>query len=128
MMTTATVPRDQAVLRIAADSVWRLPERAVYTSRSGRAAATLSRHGDTIVVYADCDSLQRLVEWYSDELSKTYARHLSDSLSLKREERSNDVRTPLERILYSFGRAGVFLLTILIIAAWLKSHESKKTE
>ena len=126
-MTTEPVPREQAVLRIAADSLWRLPERAVYTESSGRATATLSRHGDTIVVYADCDSLQRLVEWYSVELSALYARHLSDSVSVTTKEHTNVVRTPLERMLEE-AKGVIFLLSIIFLMAVWPNHRNKKTE
>lgn len=112
---------------IAADSLWRLPEGAVYTTSSGRATATLSRRGDTIVVYAGCDSLQRLVELYSAELSKTYARHLSDSVSARMEERTNGVGTPLERMAEEAKGVIFWLWIIFLTAVWIKSR-NKKTE
>lgn len=99
----------------------------MYTTSSGRATASLSRHGDTIVVYAACDSLQRLVEWYSDELSKTYARHLSDSVSVTTKEHTNVVRRPLERMLEEAKGVIFWLSIIFLMAVWLK-HRNKKTE
>lgn len=58
------IPMSEASLRISADSLLRLPESASYQARSGQATAKVEKHGDTIYVWATCDSLAREVEYY----------------------------------------------------------------
>ena len=53
---------DTAALTIPIDSVRMLPRAASFTSSSGRARVIVRRVNDTIMVYATCDSLQRLYE------------------------------------------------------------------
>jgi hypothetical protein len=78
---------EEVTLEIPMDSLQKLPANASYTAKSGRAGATVKRNGDTIVVYATCDSLQALVEYYEREITKYK----------EAEERQNAVRTEVKQ-------------------------------
>jgi hypothetical protein len=91
-----------------------LPEGAEYRSQSGRASASVQTRGDTIVVLATCDSLQRLCERYERD-AQTYRTAL--------ESRENEVRTETERrsnpwkalfVAFAVGMAGGIATTKLI--------------
>lgn len=60
------VPKSEVTLTLSADSLRELPAGASYHVKSGRANLDVSKGTEqgTIVVYASCDSLQRLVEYY----------------------------------------------------------------
>lgn len=60
------VPKSEVSLTLNADSLRELPAGASYHAKSGRANVDVSKGTEpgTIVVYASCDSLQRLVEYY----------------------------------------------------------------
>ncbi|MGL5682638.1 MAG: hypothetical protein ACRDDZ_06210 [Marinifilaceae bacterium] len=47
-----------------------LPSGSSYSDKSGRANVKVEVVGDTIYVYATCDSLQRRVEYLQDELTR----------------------------------------------------------
>jgi len=51
-------------LKISDDELRRLPLLAKYTAQSGRANLEVERSGDTTIIYARCDSLERLLEFY----------------------------------------------------------------
>lgn len=66
-------------LTLKTDSLLDLPTGASYHVKSGRANLDVSKGTEpgTIVVYASCDSLQRLVEYYerlAGEYKETLAR------------------------------------------------------
>ncbi len=79
---------EEVCLEIPMVALRQLPEGAEYRSESGRASATVRARGDTIVVHATCDSLQRLCELYERD-AQTYRTAL--------ESRENEVRTATER-------------------------------
>ena len=64
LIRTETVPKSEVSLKIPADSLLRLPPLASYSGKSGQASVSVSRDRDVITVYASCDSLQLLVEYY----------------------------------------------------------------
>ena len=62
------IPASAVKLTIAADSLRKLPEGAVYSGKSGQANLTVgSDDSGNIVAEASCDSLQQLVLWYEEE-------------------------------------------------------------
>ena len=73
-VTLATIPTSLAELAIPMDSLRRLPEGAAYAKRSGQATARVAVAGDTLVVTAECDSLQRVVYSLEEELRRASAR------------------------------------------------------
>lgn len=109
-----TVPMEEVRLEIPMAALNSLPEGAEYRSENGRASATVQTRGDTIVVLATCDSLQRLCERYERD-AQTYRTAL--------ESRENEVRTETERrsnpwkalfVAFAVGMAGGIATTKLI--------------
>lgn len=87
----AGIPASAVKLTIAADSLRKLPEGAVYRGKSGQANLTVGTDGKgNLVAEASCDSLQQLVLWYEEEL----ARIRSET----KIEISNDVQTVEKRL------------------------------
>lgn len=87
VLTTMPEPVSVAKMDVAYDSLSALPSGAVFTAREGRATATLQKDGNRIVVYATCDSLERQVACYEEEIAR---------LRMKDEQRSDSVRTEKE--------------------------------
>ena len=86
----AGIPRSMVQLKIAPDRLHDLPDGAVFHDKSGQASLTVGRdEKGNIVAEASCDSLQRLVLCYEEEL----ARIRSETA----EQVSNDVQTELKR-------------------------------
>ena len=94
-MRTETVPKSEVRLAIPADSLLRLPPLAQYSGKSGQASVSVSRDRDVITVYASCDSLQLLVEYY-ERTSSVWQERYEEMAGLYEEEikqRSNPVKT-----------------------------------
>lgn len=108
-----TVPMSEAVLKIPADSLRKLPEAAEYRARSGQASAVVKHRGDTIIVYATCDSLQRQCERYEREtaLYRDRCEALEQTVRTENERRTNPVKTAI--IAFIAGLATGIVLTIL---------------
>ena len=86
----AGIPASAVKLTIPADSLRKLPEGAVYRGKSGQANLTVGSDGKgTLVAEASCDSLQQLVLWYEEELTRIRSE--------TRNETSNDVQTVEKR-------------------------------
>ena len=109
------MPKSEVSLKIPADSLLRLPPLASYSGKSGQASVSVSRDRDVITVYASCDSLQLLVEYYERTSSVWQDRYdeMAGLYEEERKQRSNPVKT----FVYGFG-AGILtgiLTTIIII-------------
>ena len=85
----AGIPESVMKLKIPVVDLLSLPPNASFHGKEGRAGAGVALRGDTLVVTATCDSLQRLVLWYESEL--TCIR------SETKSEISNDVQTEEKR-------------------------------
>lgn len=86
----AGIPASAVKLTIAADSLRKLPEGAVYRGKSGQANLTVGTDDSgNLVAEASCDSLQQLVLWYEEELTRIRSE--------TRNETSNDVQTEEKR-------------------------------
>ena len=82
-------------MEIPAARLAELPPGASFHKRSGRASVDVSRKGDTLRVYASCDSLQALCDYY-EQRSEQYRTASEQAEALLREElarRSKPVRT-----------------------------------
>lgn len=67
----AKIPASVVKLTIPTDSLRKLPKGAAYRSKSGQANLTVgSDKSGNIVAEASCDSLQQLVLWYEEELTR----------------------------------------------------------
>lgn len=67
---TAPVEKEEVTLTIPTASLLDLPPSSSFHKRNGRADVEVRREGDSIIVLASCDSLQRLVWWYEAELAR----------------------------------------------------------
>ena len=86
----AGIPASSVKLIIPADSLRKLPEGAVYRGKSGQANLTVGSDGKgNLGAEASCDSLQQLVLWYEEELTRIRSE--------TRNETSNDVQTVEKR-------------------------------
>lgn len=87
----AGIPASAVMLTIPADSLRKLPDGAVYRGKSGQANLTVGADGKgNLVAEASCDSLQQLVLWYEEELTRIRSETKS--------EISNDVQTVEKRL------------------------------
>lgn len=117
LVRTETVPKSEVRLAIPADSLLKLPPKAQYSGRSGQASVSVSRDRDVITVYASCDSLQLLVEYY-ERTSSVWKERYEEMASLYEAEvkqRSNPVKT----FFYGFG-VGILLSVLTTIIIILK--------
>ena len=110
----AGVPASSVKLSIPADSLRKLPEGAVYRGKSGQANLTVGtdRKGN-LVAEASCDSLQQLVLWYEEELTRIRSEtqsETSNDVQMEEKRPPNRMRTFITGVLAGL-LAGV-LLTI----------------
>ncbi len=82
------VPISEVSLTLKTDSLLDLPPGASYHAKSGRANLDVRGGPEpgTIVVYASCDSLQRLVEYY-ERLTGEYKAFLDRQSEEVKEEK-----------------------------------------
>jgi len=101
-------------LTIPADSLRKLPDGAVYRGKSGQANLTVRNDGSgNIVTEASCDSLQQLVLWYEEELTRIRNEtnsETSNDVQMEEKRPPNRMRTFITGVLAGL-LAGV-LLTI----------------
>lgn len=85
-LTLEPVPQSQVQLTLQTDSVAVLPDGAQFRAKSGRASVSVTKgtKPGTIVVYASCDSLQRLVETY-ERKANAYKQQLDEQKQEARE-------------------------------------------
>lgn len=88
LVTTVPVPKSEVTLTLSADSLRELPAGASYHAKSGRANLDVKKGTEpgTIVVYASCDSLQRLVDYY-EQLSASYKAAIDRQAEEVKEEK-----------------------------------------
>lgn len=113
---------EQVRLPLPRQLLFDLPPGAEYRRQSGRASAALRNEGDTLVVYATCDSLQALVELYERSLRQSQAdlRHIQENARLEKRKSSN----PTRGLLYALiaGLATGIVLTIKTKRIWQKVY------
>ena len=104
----------QVEISISMDSLRNLPSGAVYHKKSGQANASVSTKGNTVVVVATCDSLQREVDYYEELYLSTKAEldSLKATVQTEKEQRSNPFKIGFISLLVGLF-AGV-ILTIII--------------
>lgn len=90
----AGLPASALTLKIPVPDLLALPAGASYHGKNGQAGVDVTSRGDTLVVTSTCDSLQRLVLWYEEELTRIRGDTASVSEVPKRS--SNDVLTPFK--------------------------------
>lgn len=108
----AGIPASAVKLTIAADSLRKLPEGAVYHGKSGQANLTVGTDGKgNLVAEASCDSLQQLVLWYEEELTRIRnetKNNVSNDVQMEEKRPPNRMRTFITGVLAGL-LAGVLL-------------------
>ena len=103
-------------LTLTADSLLDLPTGASYHAKSGQARVDVSKGAEpgTIVVYASCDSLQQLVEYYEEQASKYKESLDRQTDDAKEEKKPPDIAWPLLLISLTAGILSGIVLTLKI--------------
>lgn len=106
-------------LTLKTDSLLDLPAGASYHAKSGRANLDVGKGTEpgTIVVYASCDSLQRLVEYYERQAGEYKA-----ALDSRTEEAKEERKSP------ACGRRLVFLILTVGLLSGIVITLKKKIE
>ncbi len=108
----AGIPVSAVKLTIPADSLRKLPEGAAYRGKSGQANLTVGTDDSgNIVAEASCDSLQQLVLWYEEELTRIRSEtksETSNDVQMEEKRPPNRMRTFITGVLAGL-LAGVLL-------------------
>lgn len=117
------MPKSEVRLAIPADSLLKLPPLATYSGKSGQASVSVGRDRDVITVYASCDSLQVLVEYYERTSSLWRERYeeMAGLYEAEVKQRSNPVKT----FFCGFG-VGILLSVLTTIIIILKQKNNGK--
>lgn len=113
-LVAAGIPKSELTLKIPVPELLSLPPGASYHGKSGQAGVDVKTEGDTLLVTSTCDSLQRLVLWYEEELTRIRSR-TQENVEIARTEikrRFNPVKIAL--IAFIAGMASGIVLTIVI--------------
>lgn len=94
-------------MQIATETLHSLPSGASFTAKEGRANIDIRREGDSIVITAVCDSLQREVEKLYAELDRTRIRN--DTQVVETKKSVSPVR------IFCYGCFTGLLLTIILL-------------
>lgn len=97
----AGLPASALTLKIPVPDLLALPAGASYHGKNGQAGVDVTSRGDTLVVTSTCDSLQRLVIWYEEELTRIPGRY-RECFGSFRNRSSNSVLTPVKIALIAF--------------------------
>lgn len=114
-MTAEPIAMSEVSLTLNKDNLLELPPGASYHAKNGRANLDVSKGTEpgTIVVYASCDSLQRLVDYY-ERLSAGY----KETIDRQREEVKEEKKPPnvFWKLLEAFiaGCASGTVITLVI--------------
>jgi len=105
----------RTILEIPTENLRKLPEGANYNSHNGQARVLASLKGDTILITATCDSLQRLIWYYERELVDVYR-----DMSYQTKETKPGVSS-LKAFLYGVA-TGIIILLIIFLLIKLKTN------
>ncbi len=105
LVTAKPVKADTARLALALSDIISLPENIPAAVKTGRAAAAVRRQGDTVVIYAACDSLSRLVAFYQEQTARSAAEDRQQSETASKDTSSRSGRLFKIFIAYLFGFA-----------------------
>ena len=107
------VEKEEVTLTIPTASLLDLPPSASFRERNGRADVEVKREGDSIIVLASCDSLQRLVWWYEAELArmKNENRKKEETLQTEFKQGINPIKTGIISFIAGFV-AGIVVIII----------------
>lgn len=115
----------RAQITISAENLPDLPPGATYTKKSGRARADVSRDGDTIVVTATCDSLEREIEYYE---GRYYAALEAMDRFKSNVQKTDERRSTSILAVFAGCMTGLFvgvISTIIIITLYQKRKHNE---
>lgn len=121
------MPKSEVTISIPIANLRELPPEAEYRDKNGQTDVRVRNRGDTIIVTAQCDSLQRLCEYYEETMRR------NDTMS---DNRSHDIittekhQTDIIKTVFAAFIAGVatgIVLTILIKRIWKKVYWTAPT-
>lgn len=110
----AGIPKSALTLEIPFPDLLALPAGASWHGKSGQAGVDVGTRGDTLVVTSTCDSLQRLVLWYEEELERVRGDTVSVSERVETDSRQRS--PPLRTVFWALtaGLATGIVSTLLI--------------
>lgn len=110
----------EVTLTLSQDSLRSLPEGAEYHARSGQANVSVrkGKTPETIVVYASCDSLQRQVLLYEEQLSEIRKQSEASSAAVQTVSEKHSSRFPITAP--AIGLAVGIVVTIITKKIWTK--------
>lgn len=110
----AGIPKSELTLKIPTADLHSLPPTASFHEKSGQANVDVKTEGDTLIVYASCDSLQRMCEFYESELTRIRdeTKKNVETVQTEIKRRFNPVKIGL--IAFIAGIASGIVLTIVI--------------
>lgn len=127
----AGLPASALTLKIPAADLLALPAGASYHGKNGQAGVDVMSRGDTLVVTSTCDSLQRQVLWYEEELTRIRGDTVSATKTSETEfkRRFNPVKIAL--IAFIAGVASGIVSKPIRIArksasSWERSHKRSR--
>lgn len=110
----------EVTLTLHKDSLRSLPQGAEYHAKSGQANVSV-RKGDTagtIVVHASCDSLQRQVLLYEEQISRMRKETVAQQTAAQTASEKHSDRFPF--IALAIGLAVGIVITIITKTIWTK--------
>lgn len=107
------VPMSQVEILLPIDSIRKLPVNAIYHRRSNQAEISVRTTGDTVIITAKCDSIQRMCEYY-ENVAFDY-KNSYDALLKNVETEEKQSTNSFKRILIAFLAGVATGLTVLII-------------
>ena len=113
----------QVEMSIPMDSLRNLPSGAVYHKKSGQANASVATKGDTIIIVATCDSLQREVDYYENLYLSTKVKldNLKETVQTEKERHSNPVKIAFVCLMAGFI-VGI-ISTVIILTKFKNGKE-----
>ena len=107
------IPASTLTLEIPVPELLALPAGASYNKKNERVGVNVETRGDTLVVTSTCDSLQRLVLWYEEELTRIRDETVKNVKTVETEfkRRFNPVQIAL--IAFIAGLASGMALIVL---------------
>ena len=113
-LVMAGLPASALTLKIPAADLLALPAGASYHGKNGQAGVDVTSRGDTLVVTSTCDSLQRLVLWYGEELTRIRGDTVSATKTAETESKRRFNPVKIALIAFIAGMASGIVSTFLI--------------
>lgn len=117
----AGIPASAVKLTVPADKLKALPEGAVYSGKNGQAGLRIGSDSDgNIVAEASCDSLQRMVLLYQEELNRIRGESQKKEIRQETAEESRKTAFLTDYLLGMVSGLAVYIGTYYIIQKAMK--------